>query len=81
MCSYVKFTILGNQVPDFAINCPNGGFDGCQFTDLTELAGLRHWPLPDAGTTAHRRPTPRGRPPVSCPRSGDVGQPQENWWP
>ncbi len=34
---YVRFTILGNQVPDFATNCPNGGFDGCTFTDLTEL--------------------------------------------
>ena len=34
---YVRFTILGNQVPDFATNCPNGGFSGCQFTDLTEL--------------------------------------------
>jgi len=33
----VKFTILGNQVPDFAANCPNGGFSGCSFTDLTEL--------------------------------------------
>jgi hypothetical protein len=34
---FVKFTILGNQVPDFATNCPNGGFSGCSFTDLTEL--------------------------------------------
>ena len=34
---YVRFTILGNQVPDFAVNCPNGGFSGCQYTDLTEL--------------------------------------------
>jgi extracellular elastinolytic metalloproteinase len=34
---YVRFTILGNQVPDFATNCPNGGFSGCQFADLTEL--------------------------------------------
>jgi hypothetical protein len=34
---FVKFTILGNQVPDFATNCPNGQFDGCRFTDLTEL--------------------------------------------
>ena len=34
---FVKITILSNQVPDFATNCPNGAFDGCQFTDLTEL--------------------------------------------
>jgi hypothetical protein len=34
---FVKFTILGNQVPDFATNCPDGAFDGCRFTDLTEL--------------------------------------------
>ena len=34
---YVRFWILGNQVPDFATNCPNGGFDGCTYTDLTEL--------------------------------------------
>jgi hypothetical protein len=34
---FVKFTILGNQVPDFATNCPNGRYDGCTFTDLTEL--------------------------------------------
>jgi len=34
---YVRFTIQGNQVPDFATNCPNGGFDGCRFADLTEL--------------------------------------------
>ena len=38
---YVRFTILGNQVPDFAVNCPDGAYDGCTFTDLTELAGLR----------------------------------------
>ncbi len=34
---FVKFTILGNQVPDFGVNCPNGPYDGCRFTDLTEL--------------------------------------------
>ncbi len=34
---YVRFTIEANQVPDFATNCPGGGFDGCQFADLTEL--------------------------------------------
>jgi extracellular elastinolytic metalloproteinase len=34
---YVKFVILGNQVPNLATDCPNGGFDGCTYTDLTEL--------------------------------------------
>jgi extracellular elastinolytic metalloproteinase len=34
---YVRFTIRSNQVPDFAHNCPNGSFAGCQFADLTEL--------------------------------------------
>ncbi|WP_151082427.1 M36 family metallopeptidase [Nocardioides cynanchi] len=34
---YVRFTIVTNQVPDFAQDCPAGGFDGCQFADLTEL--------------------------------------------
>jgi extracellular elastinolytic metalloproteinase len=35
---FVRFTILGNQTPDFATNCPDGPFAGCSFTDLTELA-------------------------------------------
>jgi len=35
---YVKLTILGNQTPNFTTTCPNGPFDGCTFTDLTELA-------------------------------------------
>ena len=35
---YVRFTMLSNQTPDFATNCPNGAYSGCQFTDLTELA-------------------------------------------
>lgn len=34
---YVRFTIKGNQVPDFTTNCPNGAFDGCRFADLSEL--------------------------------------------
>ena len=34
---FVKITILGNQVPDYATNCPNGAYDGCQYVDLTEL--------------------------------------------
>jgi extracellular elastinolytic metalloproteinase len=34
---YVRFTMLGNQVPDFATNCPNGPYDGCQWMDMTEL--------------------------------------------
>jgi hypothetical protein len=37
---YVRFTIQGNQVPNFSKNCPNGPFDGCTFTDLTELVVL-----------------------------------------
>lgn len=36
--AYVRFTILGNQTPDFATNCPAGSFSGCSYTDLTELA-------------------------------------------
>ncbi len=38
---YIRFTMLGNQTPDFATNCdPDnlGPYDGCLFTDLTELA-------------------------------------------
>jgi hypothetical protein len=35
--NFVRFTILGNQTPDFATNCPNGAFSGCSFTDMTEL--------------------------------------------
>jgi extracellular elastinolytic metalloproteinase len=35
---YVRFTMLGNQTPDFTNNCPNGAYSGCAFTDLTELA-------------------------------------------
>jgi extracellular elastinolytic metalloproteinase len=34
---YVRFTIQGNQVPDFTTNCPSAGFDGCRFADLSEL--------------------------------------------
>jgi extracellular elastinolytic metalloproteinase len=34
---FVKFTILGNQTPDFATNCPDGAFSGCSFSDLTEI--------------------------------------------
>ena len=33
---FVRFTILGNQVPDFATDCP-GAFTGCVHADLTEL--------------------------------------------
>lgn len=35
---FVRFTILGNQTPNFETNCPNGAFSGCSFTDLTEIA-------------------------------------------
>jgi len=34
---FVRFTILGNQTPDFATSCPDGAFSGCSFTDLTEI--------------------------------------------
>jgi hypothetical protein len=33
---FVRFTILGNQVPDFATDCP-GPFTGCTHADLAEL--------------------------------------------
>lgn len=35
---YVRFTMLSNQTPDFATNCPNGAYSGCSYTDLSELA-------------------------------------------
>ncbi|WP_375425822.1 M36 family metallopeptidase [uncultured Friedmanniella sp.] len=35
--SYVRFTMLSPQVPGFASNCPDGGYTGCQYTDMTEL--------------------------------------------
>jgi hypothetical protein len=35
---FVRFTMLGNQTPNFPVNCPDGAFSGCSFTDLTELA-------------------------------------------
>jgi extracellular elastinolytic metalloproteinase len=34
---YVRFTILGNQTPDFATSCPGGAYSGCQYTDLSEI--------------------------------------------
>ncbi|MEU4190297.1 M36 family metallopeptidase [Kribbella sp. NPDC026611] len=34
---YVRFWMLSPQVPDFANNCPNGGYGGCQFTDMSEI--------------------------------------------
>ena len=37
--TYVKFTMLRPQVPgDFATTCTAGGFAGCEFMDMTELA-------------------------------------------
>ena len=33
---FVRFTILSNQVPNFATDCP-GAFTGCVHADLTEL--------------------------------------------
>jgi hypothetical protein len=35
---FVRFTMLSNQTPSFSVNCPAGGFSGCQFTDMSELA-------------------------------------------
>jgi extracellular elastinolytic metalloproteinase len=36
---YVRATIESNQVPaPYGTNCPNGGFGGCQYSSLTELA-------------------------------------------
>ena len=35
---FVRFTMWGNQTPEFATTCPHGAFSGCSFTDLTELA-------------------------------------------
>ncbi len=34
---YVKITLTSNQTPDFANNCPGGGYSGCQYVDLTEF--------------------------------------------
>jgi len=50
---YVRFTMLSPQVPNFATNCPNGAFSGCQFTDLSELAVLGAPPaVADRGSAA-----------------------------
>jgi hypothetical protein len=35
--AYVRFTILSPQVPSFSTNCPEGGYGGCTYTDMTEL--------------------------------------------
>jgi len=34
---FVRLTMLGNQTPDFATNCPGGAFSGCSFTDMAEI--------------------------------------------
>ena len=34
---FVRLTMLGNQTPDFANNCPDGAFDGCVFTAMSEI--------------------------------------------
>jgi extracellular elastinolytic metalloproteinase len=34
---YVKFQILGDQVPNFATDCPDSPVSGCVFADMTEL--------------------------------------------
>ena len=38
---YVRFTILGNQVPDFATNCPNGGVRRLHLHRPDRAPGLR----------------------------------------
>jgi hypothetical protein len=35
---YVRATIESNQVPDYSSNCPNGGYGGCEYSSLSELA-------------------------------------------
>jgi hypothetical protein len=37
---YVRVTITSNQTPDRATNCPNGGYTGCSYADMTEFAVL-----------------------------------------
>jgi extracellular elastinolytic metalloproteinase len=34
---FLRLTMLGNQVPDLATDCPDGGLAGCEFTDLSEI--------------------------------------------
>ena len=36
--NFVKLTMQGNQTPSFELNCPNGAFSGCTYTDLSEIA-------------------------------------------
>jgi extracellular elastinolytic metalloproteinase len=36
--SFIRFTILSNQTPNFATACPKSGDSGCSFSDLTEMA-------------------------------------------
>ena len=38
--SFVRFTIVSNQTPNFGTTCPDSPLSGCVFTDLTELAVL-----------------------------------------
>lgn len=33
----VRFWMLSPQVPDFATNCPEGAYGGCQYTDMSEI--------------------------------------------
>ena len=72
---YVKFWIMGNQVPDFATNCPDGNFSGCSVHRHDGAGGRRiaqplivdHTEGPDHAVRALRvgwvrvRPTPRPR--------------------
>ena len=34
---FVRLTLTSNQTPSFASNCPNGGYSGCLYVDLTEF--------------------------------------------
>jgi hypothetical protein len=34
---YVRFTMLGTQVPNISTNCPNGPYDGCTYMGMSEL--------------------------------------------
>lgn len=36
--THVKLWMKGNQTPNFPLNCPDGAFSGCSYTDLSEIA-------------------------------------------
>jgi extracellular elastinolytic metalloproteinase len=35
---FVRLTMLGNQTENFALNCPDGPYSGCVYTDVSEIA-------------------------------------------